>query len=82
MLALLVVCRASLGVQFQTLASTADPLVARFGIGYAQIGTLIALFMLPGLFLSLPAGTAGRYASDRRLVSLGLALVALGGLVA
>ena len=82
MLALLFACRTSLGVQFQTLASTADPLVARFGIGYTEIGTLIGLFMLPGLFLSLPAGTAGRYASDQRLVTLGLALMALGGLVA
>ena len=82
MLALLFACRASLGLQFQTLASTADPLVARFGIGYTEIGTLIGLFMLPGLFLSLPAGWAGRHASDRRLLSLGLASMALGGLVA
>lgn len=82
MLALLFVCRTSLGMQFQTLASTADPLVARFGIGYTEIGTLIGLFMFPGLFLSLPAGTAGRYASDRRLVGLGLTVMALGGLVA
>ena len=82
MLALLFACRVSLGLQFQTLGSTADPLVAEFGIGYAEIGALIGLFMLPGLFLSLPAGTAGRFASDRRLVSLGLALMALGGLVA
>ena len=82
MLALLFACRASLGFQFQTLGSTADPLVAQFGIGYTEIGTLIGLFMLPGLFLSLPAGTAGRFASDRHLVSLGLALMALGGIVA
>ena len=82
MLALLFACRASLGLQFQSLASTADPLVARFGIGYTEVGTLIGLFMLPGLFLSLPAGWAGRHATDRRLVSLGLAVMALGGLIA
>ena len=81
-LALLFVCRASLGFQFQTLASSADPLVAQLGFGYTEVGTLIGLFMLPGLLLSVPAGWAGRYASDRRLVSLGLALMALGGLVA
>ena len=81
-LALLFAARAAGGLQFQTLASTSDPLVAQFGIGYTEIGTLIGLFMLPGLFLSLPAGAAGRYASDKRLVSLGLALMALGGLVA
>ena len=82
MLALLFACRASLGLQFQTLASTADPLVARFGIGYTEIGTLIGLFMLPGLLLSLPAGWAGRHVSDRRLVILGLAFMTLGGLIA
>lgn len=82
MLALLFACRASLGLQFQTLASTADPLVVRFGIGYTEVGTLIGLFMLPGLFLSLPAGWVGHHVCDRRLVSFGLALMALGGLIA
>lgn len=81
-LALLFVCRASLGLQFQTLGSIADPLVAQFGFGYAEIGTLIGLFMLPGLLLSIPAGWAGRHASDRQLVSTGLVLMALGGGVA
>ncbi len=81
-LALLFVCRASLGLQFQTLGSTADPLVAQFGFGYTEIGTLIGLFMLPGLLLSIPAGWAGKHASDRQLVSTGLLLLALGGGVA
>ena len=78
-LSLLFVCRSSLGLQFQTLGSTADPLVAQFGFSYAEIGTLIGLFMLPGLLLSLPAGWAGRHASDRQLVTLGLAIMAVGG---
>jgi predicted MFS family arabinose efflux permease len=81
-LALLFVCRTSLGLQFQTLGSTADPLVAQFGFSYAEIGTLIGLFMLPGLLLSLPAGWAGRHASDRQLVTTGLLLMALGGGIA
>lgn len=78
-LALLFVCRASLGLQFQTLGSVADPLVAQFGFGYTEIGTLIGLFMLPGLLLSMPAGWAGRRASDRQLVVAGLLVMALGG---
>ena len=81
-LALLFVCRASLGLQFQTLGSVADPLVAQFGFGYTEIGTLIGLFMLPGLLLSMPAGWAGRHASDRQLVTTGLLVMALGGGVA
>ena len=79
---MLFVCRASLGFQFQSLGSVADPLVAQFGFGYAEVGTLIGLFMLPGLLLSIPAGWAGRHASDRQLVSIGLVLMALGGGVA
>lgn len=78
-LALLFVCRASLGLQFQAMGSTADQLVAQFGFGYTEIGTLIGLFMLPGLLLSVPAGWAGRHASDRQLVGAGLLLMALGG---
>ena len=78
-LALLFVCRASLGLQFQTLGSVADPLVAQFGFGYTEIGTLIGMFMLPGLLLSMPAGWAGRRASDRQLVVTGMLLMALGG---
>ena len=81
-LALLFVCRTSLGLQFQALGSTADPLVARFGFGYTEIGTLIGLFMLPGLLLAFPAGWAGSRFSDRQLVSTGLVLMALGGAVA
>ena len=81
-LALLFVCRASLGLQFQTLGSIADPLAAQFGFDHVEIGTLIGLFMLPGLLLSLPAGWAGRHASDRQLVTTGLVLMALGGGIA
>ena len=69
-------------MQFQTLGSIADPLVARFGFDYIDIGILIGLFMLPGLLLSLPAGWAGRHASDRQLVTIGLGLMALGGGIA
>src|SRR5690606_24277326 len=50
------------------------------GFGYAEIGTLIGLFMLPGLALALPAGYAGRIASDRVLVAGGLLLLGAGGL--
>jgi hypothetical protein len=53
-LALLFVCRASLGLQFQTLGSIADPLVAQFGFDYIEIGTLIGLLMLPGLCCRCP----------------------------
>jgi len=82
MLALLFAARVGLGFQFQTLGSVADPLAAQLHLSFAEIGTLIGLFMLSGIFLSIPAGIAGRYASDRVLVAAGLACLALGGALA
>lgn len=79
MLLLVFVCRVTLGFQFQTLGSVADALTAQFGFSQAAIGTLIGLFMLPGLFLALVAGVLGRYAGDRVWGGLGLATLALGG---
>ena len=80
-LALLFIARVGLGFQFQTLASVGDNLVVAFGLDYAAIGLLIGLFMAPGLVLALPAGFAGRYASDRALAGLGLLALAMGGIV-
>ncbi|MBS0548859.1 MAG: MFS transporter [Proteobacteria bacterium] len=82
MLALLFTTRIGLGFQFQTMGSATDSVVHELGLSFAEAGTLIGLFMIPGLVLSLPAGFAGRYASDRVLTSAGLALLALGGAVA
>jgi hypothetical protein len=69
-LGLLFACRTGLGLQFQTLGSVSDSLVSSLGFSYAQIGTLIGLFMLPGLALALPAGYLGRWLPDRVLVGL------------
>jgi predicted MFS family arabinose efflux permease len=81
-LAMLFACRTCLGFQFQTLGSVSISLVDQLGFNYAEIGTLIGFFMLPGLVLSLPVGYAGRYLADRTLVALGLSVLALGGALA
>lgn len=81
-LALLFFARVALGLQFQTMGSVSDDLVLAFGLDYAEIGTLIGLFMLPGLFITLPAGFIGRLFSDRLLTASGLGLMAAGGLLA
>lgn len=82
MLALLFAARVGLGFQFQTMGSVADPVAARLGLSAAEAGALIGLFLMPGLVLAIPAGFAGRYASDRVLVALGLASLAVGGAIA
>lgn len=81
-LGLLFACRAALGFQFQTLGSVSESLVSALGFSYAQIGTLIGLFMLPGLLLALPAGMLGRFVGDRQLVSLAFFCMAGGGALA
>jgi MFS family permease len=81
-LALLFMCRTGLGLQFQTLGSVSDSLVSTLAFSYAEVGTLIGLFMLPGLVLALPAGYMGRYLSDRVLVGLALCCLAAGGVIA
>ena len=79
MLALCFATRAGLGFQFQTLGSVADPLARELHFSFSEIGTLIGLFFVPGLVLSLPAGVAGRWASDKVLIASGLLALALGG---
>lgn len=81
MLALLFAARVGLGINFQAMGAAGDSLTAAFGLGYAEIGVMIGLFMAPGMFLALPAGYAGRHASDRLLCGLGLVALALGALV-
>ncbi len=78
-LALLFAARVGLGLQFQTMGAVGGELSDAFGLDNAQIGLMIGLFMAPGLFLALPAGFSGRFASDRVLAGLGLGALALGG---
>lgn len=80
-LGLLFLARIGLGFQFQTLGSVGDSLTVAFGLDYAGVGLLIGLFMLPGLFLALPAGYLGRFVTDRQMVVFGLGALAAGGVV-
>lgn len=78
-LAALFIGRAVMAVQFQTVGSTAPFLRGAFAIDYAQIGTLIGLYMLPGIFIALPGGVLGQRFGAKRVVLVGLLLMAAGG---
>ena len=80
-LAVLVFGRVAMGFQFQAVASVSPFLVEEFGIDYTMIGTLIGLYLLPGIVVALPGGFLGRRYGEKRLVLLGFALMALGGWV-
>ena len=50
----------------------------RLHIQNAELGVLIGLFSLPGVVLSLPGGLLGTRFGDRRVVLVGLGLMAVG----
>src|SRR5471032_2321492 len=70
-----------MGFQFQAVASVSPFLVDEFGIDYASVGTLIGLYLLPGIVLALPGGWLGRRFGKKRMVLGGLALMEVGGVV-
>jgi MFS family permease len=80
-LALVFLARASIGFQFQSVGSVAPLVIADLHLSYAQLGTLIGLFMLPGALLALPSGVIGQRLGERRVVVAGLALMAVGGVL-
>ncbi len=79
--AALCLARVAFGYQFQSLASLGPELVERFRLDYAALGTLIGLYMLPGIFVALPGGLLGRRFGARVVVGAGLALMCGGGLL-
>ncbi len=81
-LSLLFLTRISLGFQFQTMGSVSTSLITDFGLNYTEIGSLIGLFMLPGMVLSIPVGYAGGLRSDRFMIGAGLLILGLGGVIA
>ncbi|MBT3790488.1 MAG: MFS transporter [Alphaproteobacteria bacterium] len=79
MLALLVVARTNMGLQFQTVADSSEQLVSAMGISWHEIGRLIGLYMVPGVFIALLGALLGRKFGDKRLVVFSLFLMAVGG---
>ncbi len=73
--------RLAFGFQFQALASIGPELVAEFHLDYATLGTLIGLYMAPGVLVALPGGLLGRRYGERVVVGGGLLLMTLGSLV-
>jgi predicted MFS family arabinose efflux permease len=78
MLAVLFLARTTMALQFQTVASTGPFLRDALSIDFAALGTLIGLYMLPGVFIALPGGLFGQRFGAKRVVLAGLVLMALG----
>ena len=78
-LAALTAARVSMGFQFQAVACAAPFLAPDLGLDKTQLGWLIGLYLLPGIFMALPGGLLGARFGDKRVVLAGLLLMAAGG---
>lgn len=81
MLFILFLVRLAMGFQFQSVASTSAQLIDTFGLSYAEIGTLIGFFLLPGVFIAIPSGALTRAFPDRNLLMLGAVTMTVGAYV-
>lgn len=82
-LSLLCLARLSMGLHLQVVAAVAPFLIADLDLTYTELGLLIGVFMLPGVFLSLPGGLISRRVGDKATLLAALGLLVLGtGLLA
>jgi predicted MFS family arabinose efflux permease len=75
----LFLARTVMALQFQTVGSAGPFLIEALAIDFASLGILIGLYMLPGIVIALPGGVLGQQFGAKRIVLLGLFLMALGG---
>ncbi len=80
-LGVLFTARVGLALAFQAVATVLPFLVSELALTYAQAGTLLGLFMLPGVFLAIPAGWLGGRLGDKPVAVLGLFALGLGCLI-
>jgi MFS family permease len=78
-LALLFTLRTAMAFQFQAVGSLSPLFAGTFGIGLADIGLLIGLYLAPGIAIALPGGALAARFGDRTMVLGGLALMVAGG---
>jgi MFS family permease len=78
-LGVLTTARLSMGLAFQSVAALAPELMARTGMGWAEIGSLMGAFMLPGVAASLAGGWLGARFGEGRVAVAGLLLMAVSG---
>ena len=80
-LAVLFLARTTMALQFQAIGSLGPELVSALDIDYALLGTLIGLYMLPGIFMALPGGLIGQRFGGKAAALVGLGLMVAGGLL-
>ncbi len=81
MLIVLFLVRLAMGYQFQSIASVSPQLATELGLSFAEIGTLIGLFLLPGVFIAIPSGVVTRAVSNKKILMVGAVIMIAGALV-
>jgi MFS family permease len=80
-LAVLFTARTVMAFQFQSLAAVGPLLVRELATDFVVLGTLVGLFMLPGVVVALPGGVLGQRFGDKRVVLIALGMMAVGGVL-
>ena len=80
-LSVLFAARATMALQFQSVAAIAPLLSSELGVSLADIGILIGLYFAPGVALALPGGAIGQRFGDKTTALGGLLLMLAGSLM-
>lgn len=67
-----------MAMQYQAIGALSPLLSDRFGIGLAEIGVLIGLYVAPGLVFALPGSAIGQRFGEKPVVVVAAALMAAG----
>jgi len=78
-LAVLFTVRTAFAFQFQAVGALSPLIAESYGMGLADVGLLIGLYLAPGIAMALPGGALGARFGDRQMVLAGLALMVAGG---
>ena len=80
-LAAAVFARTSIGLQFISVAALMPLVRAELSLSYTQVGLLLGLFMLAGVFISVPSGIFAARFGERRVLFGGLAALIAAGII-
>ena len=65
--------------QFQSVAALSPLIIEDYAVSLADIGLLIGLYLAPGMIVAIPGGAIAARFGDKRIVSLSMILMLLGG---
>jgi MFS family permease len=80
-LAVLFTARLSMAFQFQAVAALTPLVRAEYGVGLADVGLLIGLYLAPGIVVAIPGSALAARFGDKRVVALGLGAMLAGAVL-